>query len=186
MHEPKAWLSVVASVVGIATGNFFAPKHEVLAAKPQARAARVNVLRQIAAKRAETWRWQRVMGRRLTSSTDSARHVEGLGYRQWVLELWTRRALQAHRQALRPPHLHDWLCIHGYEGGWKAQTGNGYYGGLQMDLEFQRTYGPALLRTKGTADHWTPLEQIWVAVRAYRSGRGFYPWPNTARYCGLI
>jgi hypothetical protein len=25
-----------------------------------------------------------------------------------------------------------------------------------------------------------------VAERAYRSGRGFYPWPNTARACGLI
>jgi hypothetical protein len=27
---------------------------------------------------------------------------------------------------------------------------------------------------------------MWVAERAYRSGRGFYPWPNTARACGLI
>lgn len=25
-----------------------------------------------------------------------------------------------------------------------------------------------------------------VAERARRSGRGFYPWPNTARECGLI
>ena len=64
--------------------------------------------------------------------------------------------------------------------------GGPYYGGLQMDLGFQRTYAPRLLQDKGTADHWTPLEQIWVAERAYRSGRGFYPWPNTARYCGLI
>ena len=55
-----------------------------------------------------------------------------------------------------------------------------------MDLEFQQTYGARLLRRKGTADHWTPLEQIWTAERAHQSGRGFYPWPNTARYCGLI
>jgi hypothetical protein len=27
---------------------------------------------------------------------------------------------------------------------------------------------------------------MWVAERAHRSGRGFYPWPNTARHCGLI
>jgi hypothetical protein len=27
---------------------------------------------------------------------------------------------------------------------------------------------------------------MWAAERAHRSGRGFYPWPNTARYCGLI
>ncbi len=45
---------------------------------------------------------------------------------------------------------------------------------------------PELLRRKGTADRWTPVEQMWVAERAHRSGRGFYPWPNTARYCGLI
>jgi len=27
---------------------------------------------------------------------------------------------------------------------------------------------------------------MWAAERAHRAGRGFYPWPNTARYCGLI
>jgi hypothetical protein len=27
---------------------------------------------------------------------------------------------------------------------------------------------------------------MWIAEKAYRAGRGFYPWPNTARYCGLI
>jgi hypothetical protein len=55
-----------------------------------------------------------------------------------------------------------------------------------MDVQFQRTYAPGLFSLKGTADHWTPLEQMWVAERAHRAGRGFYPWPNTARYCGLI
>ena len=55
-----------------------------------------------------------------------------------------------------------------------------------MDYGFMSAYGRELLLRKGTADHWTPLEQMWVAERAYRSGRGFYPWPNTARYCGLI
>ena len=54
-----------------------------------------------------------------------------------------------------------------------------------MDLSFQQAYGGWLFRTKGTADHWTPLEQIWTAVRAARV-RGFYPWPNTARFCGLL
>jgi hypothetical protein len=54
-----------------------------------------------------------------------------------------------------------------------------------MDVEFQRTYGTQLFRAKGTADHWTPLEQMWVAERAYQT-RGFWPWPNTARYCGLL
>jgi hypothetical protein len=64
-------------------------------------------------------------------------------------------------------------------------SGGPYYGGLQMDLEFQRTYGRYLLRKKGTANRWSPLEQMWVAERALRT-RGFYPWPNTARWCRLI
>jgi len=55
-----------------------------------------------------------------------------------------------------------------------------------MDLGFQRTYGSRLLSSKGTADKWTPTEQMIVAEIAYYSGRGFYPWPNTARNCGLI
>ena len=89
-------------------------------------------------------------------------------------------------RAQSPPHAAAWYCIHRYEGSWRSANGNGYYGGLQMNLEFQRSYGRGLLGRKGTADHWTPLEQIWTAERARRSGRGFYPWPNTARFCGLI
>jgi hypothetical protein len=55
-----------------------------------------------------------------------------------------------------------------------------------MDLGFQETYGRWLFVRKGTADHWTPLEQMWVAEKALRAGRGFYPWPLTARWCGLL
>jgi hypothetical protein len=55
-----------------------------------------------------------------------------------------------------------------------------------MSLDFQRAYGPGLLARKGTADKWTPLEQMWAAERAYRSGLGFQPWPSTARSCGLL
>jgi hypothetical protein len=54
-----------------------------------------------------------------------------------------------------------------------------------MDVEFQTTYGYDFYRAKGTADHWTPREQMLVAERAWKT-RGFYPWPNTARDCGLI
>lgn len=80
-----------------------------------------------------------------------------------------------------------WNCIHRYEGGWSSATGNGYYGGLQMDYQFQSTYGKDMLRAYGgTANLWHPYDQIIVAQRAYREGRGYYPWPNTARKCGLI
>ncbi len=98
-----------------------------------------------------------------------------------------RRSLQALRHPLIV-HRADWLCIYSHENGgygWRANTGNGYFGGLQMDLEFQRDYGAALLRQKGTADHWTPDEQMAVAERALRT-RGFWPWPRTARMCGLL
>jgi hypothetical protein len=103
-----------------------------------------------------------------------------------VLGVWRRRAVHLRRRAVHPPHRDAFLCIHRYEGSWDAATGNGYYGGLQMDVSFQREYGARLLRRKGTADHWTPLEQIWVAEHAHRSGLGFSPWPNTARTCGVL
>jgi hypothetical protein len=102
-----------------------------------------------------------------------------------VLRLWTKRAARARRQAAHPPRRAAWRCIQRFEGPWNDPHAP-YYGGLQMDIHFQRLYGRDLLRRKGTADNWTPLEQMWVAERAYRSGRGFYPWPNTARFCGLI
>jgi hypothetical protein len=100
-----------------------------------------------------------------------------------LAKIWHRRARHAFRVAHHPPRFGAWLCIHHYEGSW-ADAGGPYYGGLQMDMSFQETYGGWLLRTKGTANHWTPLEQIWVAVHAWHS-RGFSPWPNTARDCGV-
>lgn len=81
--------------------------------------------------------------------------------------------------------LRAFLCIHKGEGAWNANTGNGYYGGLQMDRTFMRTYGSEFYRMWGTADNWPWWAQIGTAVRAYNS-RGFYPWPNTARACGLL
>ena len=82
-------------------------------------------------------------------------------------------------------HGEEHGCIHRYEGAW-ADDGAPYYGGLQMDLGFQRRYGSSLLARKGPAGNWTPIEQMWVAERARRSGRGYWPWPNAARICGLL
>jgi hypothetical protein len=80
-----------------------------------------------------------------------------------------------------------WMCIHHYEGSW-TDTGDPYWGGLQMDSSFMRTYGSDMVTAYGGrwADAWHPYDQIIVAERARRSGRGYYPWPKTARYCGLI
>lgn len=103
---------------------------------------------------------------------------------QWLLRFGALQQREA-KARLVPPHLAAWACIHRYEGDWD-DSGAPYYGGLQMDWGFMRAYGGELLARKGTADHWSPLEQMWVAERALRAGRGFYPWPNTARVCGLI
>ena len=155
-----------------------------------AAATRAQTIAQIDDLRRQTWRLQALMGKRRTPTLFSERRTTDAAYRSWVRVLWQRRAERALRQAQNPPHRSAWMCIHRYERdpaqGWRTRTGNGYYGGLQMDLAFQRAYGRELLRRKGTANNWTPYEQMWVAERAYRSGRGFYPWPNTARYCGLI
>jgi hypothetical protein len=147
-------------------------------ASPQLDLSRLSRL--IQKERHETWNWQRVMGRPLTRELESPP-----GDPQQRLDAWRRLALRMHRRAENPPHKRAWLCIHHFEGSWRDPNAP-YYGGLQMDVQFQRTYGGSIFRRKGTADHWTPLEQMWAAERAHRSGRGFYPWPNTARDCGLI
>lgn len=90
----------------------------------------------------------------------------------------------AHAHRLPQGWLSAALCVHSHEGSWQDPNPP-YFGGLQMDMSFMRAYGPRLLRTKGTADHWTPHEQLDVAYRAWQQ-RGWYPWPNTARACGLI
>jgi hypothetical protein len=139
-----------------------------------------QIQRKIDRYRHETWRWQRLMGFRLTRSlANPPADIDA------KIAVWKQVALKTRSRAQNPPHKRQWLCIHRYEGSW-TDPNPPYYGGLQMDLSFQQAYGGGLLSRKGTANHWTPLEQMWAAERAHRSGRGFYPWPNTARYCGLI
>jgi hypothetical protein len=55
-----------------------------------------------------------------------------------------------------------------------------------MDRSFMLAYAPGHLILRGWANRWSPIEQMWVAERALRAGRGFYAWPHTARMCGLI
>jgi hypothetical protein len=143
------------------------------------------LIRKINRHRHATWRWQELIGKPRTPASRSARHSRVKAYRKWVFRLWKRRHATVRRQAMNPPHKSAWLCLNRYEGSW-TDPGAPYYGGLQMDYGFMRAYGFFLLRRKGPANNWTPVEQMWVAERALRSGRGFYPWPNAARRCGLI
>jgi hypothetical protein len=80
--------------------------------------------------------------------------------------------------------VHNLLCIHRYEGSW-TDPSSPYWGGLQMDLTFQRTYGPAFLRRWGTANHWPRWAQLRAGARAVYV-RGYEPWPNSAALCGLL
>ena len=78
--------------------------------------------------------------------------------------MWRRRYVPLRAIQERPPRKrfdrwNAWMCIHRHEGAWN-DAGGPYYGGLQMDIGFQRAYGAYLLRTKGTADDWTPVEQV--------------------------
>lgn len=135
--------------------------------------------------RAGTERWLLVMRGHPVSVFQRSRSIEARpsAARLRTLALhWRAREHAAWWHAEHPPLLRDWNCIHHYEGSWTDHNAP-YWGGLQMDYSFQATYGGWLLRHKGTADHWTSLEQIWTAVRAWHV-RGFSPWPNTARYCG--
>lgn len=134
-----------------------------------------------------------------TKNMKHARYVCNRGKgenRNWHCNtyLWLKRERLETLRALEPPqgkiyYLSAWLCIHRYEKdprqGWATNTGNGYYGGLQMDWDFMKAYGPELLRAKGPANNWTAYEQMLVAEKAHKT-RGFYPWPRTARKCGLI
>jgi hypothetical protein len=75
-------------------------------------------------------------------------------------------------------------CIKSKEGAWTSNTGNGYYGGFQADHSFQRAYGREFYYRLGTANNWKPWMQIVMAHRGWKA-RGFQPWPNTSRMCGL-
>jgi hypothetical protein len=128
--------------------------------------------------RGTVWRWQSVIGVRRAQSVSPLRSTRALRY-------WRAQERRVIRLAANPPHKSAWLCIHRFEGSW-ADSGDPYWGGLQMDRGFMSTYAAGVLLHKGWANRWTPLEQMWVAERAFRSGRGFWPWPNTARACGLL
>ena len=101
------------------------------------------------------------------------------------------RVLGRYRVAARRPlrlrlrRFEAWVCIHRHEAAWNDR-GDPYWGGLQMDRGFMRAYGGDMIRRHrgGLADTWSPAEQIVVAERAYQT-RGFAPWPQTSRSCGV-
>jgi hypothetical protein len=160
-------------------------------ALPKAPTMHARLLTRVAYSRRLTLQLRRIYPGTVTRSFASAKADTGTE----TLRLWQERsaraALAVAQHALARPEVPQYLmnafaCIHRYEGAWSSNTGNGYYGGLQMDLPFQSRYGADYLSRWGTADNWPAWAQLQAAVRAYQSGRGFAPWPNTGRACGLL
>jgi hypothetical protein len=124
---------------------------------------------------------------------------QGLTIREWAGRAVTNRKrinvqnriirrLQ-HAQLRSSAHFFQWMagadCVHRHESiRWEAATGNGYYGGMQADLGFQRAYAPDHLARWGTANNWPWWAQLEMAYRGWLF-RGWQPWPHTSRVCGL-
>jgi hypothetical protein len=162
-------------------------RHRLRVRLPQAAPPHASLARRLASERKLALKLERIYPGRARFREIAA------GSRSRALLLWQSREAAAalrvasHSHPALPATLVDAFgCIHSYEGAWSSNTGNGYYGGLQMDVAFQRLYGAEFLRRWGTADNWPAWAQLEAAATAYRSGRGFWPWPNSARLCGLI
>jgi hypothetical protein len=125
--------------------------------------------------------------------------------RRWRAQAASRRAalassappaLAASAQPLAPPvaatppdrsgsQYAIFLCIHSGEGAWDADTGNGYYGGLQFSAStWDAAGGQAYAATANLA---TPSEQIAVAEHLVNDMGASYDsqWPVTAPRCGV-
>jgi hypothetical protein len=67
-------------------------------------------------------------------------------------------------------------------GNWRANTGNGYYGGLQFSRRTWRSYGGGAYAT--TANHASRSQQIAIAEKVLR-GQGWKAWPTCSKRIGL-
>jgi hypothetical protein len=202
-----AWLAAfVAAFVFVPEASAHMPWHKKPIKKMTAKQQYVYGLYAVRHGKAEahdarrTLRWFKKNRARTLGSGNPAVAVESSrSYRKELVRFrdhrWLYRygkGLMARAQARMRPVLYipTWAvngfsCIHRYEGSWR-DTGDPYWGGLQMDRDFMAAYAPAWLLRRGFAHTWSPREQMWVGYQALRAGRGWHPWPNTARMCGLL
>jgi Transglycosylase-like domain len=76
----------------------------------------------------------------------------------------------------------DLLAMCESSGNWAANTGNGYYGGLQFSLATWQGYGGDEIAAY--PHQATREQQIAIAERLY-ARRGFQPWPACRAELGL-
>ncbi len=76
--------------------------------------------------------------------------------------------------------LRQALCIHHFEGAWNANTGNGYWGGMQFLPSTWYSVG-------GTTPAYlvSPREQLYRAWLVWRRDGGSWAEWGTRRVCGL-
>lgn len=68
-------------------------------------------------------------------------------------------------------------------GNWSANTGNGYYGGLQFSSRTWHSYGGGAY--SGTANHATRSQQVAIAEKVLRA-QGWKAWPACSRRTGIF
>jgi resuscitation-promoting factor RpfA len=85
----------------------------------------------------------------------------------------------------RPARQDRWDILAQCESGgnWNANTGNGYYGGLQFSGRTWHSYGGGAYA--GTANHATRLQQIAIAEKVLRA-QGWKAWPTCSRRAGIL
>lgn len=150
---------------------------------PQAHAARCPGARAGLDFYRSAWtRWHRQTG---ASVAKPAGRPRWCGHARRLAAHWRVRSLEArHRfEGWLARTYRKWECVHLREARW-TDDGAPYYGGLQFDSSFERAYGRHFLARWGHAGNWPVWAQLVAAERGHRD-RGWSPWPNTARACGL-
>ena len=76
----------------------------------------------------------------------------------------------------------DRLAMCESSGNWAANTGNGYYGGLQFSLSTWLGYGGAEF---AEYPHLATREEQIIVAERLRAARGYQPWPACRLKLGL-
>lgn len=120
----------------------------------------------------------------------AARHSSCAGVAWRATCARARRIVAAHRWLLsvaslrlraleRPSHYDGWMCIHAQEGGFDANTGNGYYGGWQAHLNW---YGVERMDLLSAMDQMHHVDAV-AAKHGYSWSFMHGQWPNTYPPC---